>query len=207
MILTYKKGKGDKIHISVDGEYFMTVDEMYFSSLYLKNGQEITQDELLTLKSAIESRRAFNYAVSLLSKRAHSEYELRSKMKLKGLADEADGAIEKLKKFGYVDDEHFASLFVSELINVKKYGKRRIEQELYKKGIDRDVIRDALDNAEFPEDGLKTLIKRKYFRYLNDEKGINKTINALLRLGYSYSEIRDALSEINDEADLEVSDE
>ncbi len=207
MTLTYKKGKGDKIHISVDGEYFMSVDEMYFSSLYLKNGQEITQDELLTLKSAIESRRAFNYAVSLLSKRDHSEYELRSKMKLKGLADGADEAIEKLKKFGYVDDEHFASLFVSELINVKKYGKRRIEQELYKKGIDRDVIRDALDNAEFPEDGLKTLIKRKYFRYLNDEKGINKTINALLRLGYSYSEIRDALSEINDEADLEVSDE
>lgn len=207
MILTYKKGKGDKIHISVDGEYFMTVDEMYFSSLYLRNGQEIGKEELLTLKSAIDSRRAFNYAVSLLTKRAHSEHEIRSKMKLKGITEGIDEAVEKLKRLGYINDEHFASLYVSELINVKKYGKRRIEQELYRKGIDRDIIREVIDDAEFPEERLHELIKRKYIRYLNDEKGVSKTVNSLLRLGYSYSEIREVLSEINDELNSEVSDE
>ena len=46
MKLTYKKGKGDKIHISIDGEYALTVDEMYFASLYLKDGQEISEQEL-----------------------------------------------------------------------------------------------------------------------------------------------------------------
>lgn len=207
MILTYKKGKGDKIHILVDGEYFITVDEMYFSSLYLKNGQNIDSDELLQLKKDIDSRRAFNYAVSLLSKRAHSEQEILTKFRQKGITEGIEQAIEKLKRFGYIDDERFASLYVSELINIKKYGKRRIEQELYRKGIDRGIIKDVIEHAEFPEEGLNALIKRKYMRYLNDEKGINKTVNALVRLGYSYSEIREALNEINEEIESEVADE
>lgn len=207
MVLTYKKGKGDKIHISIDNEYFMTVDEMYFCSLYLKNGQEITREELLNLKSQIEIRRAYNYAVSLLSRRDHSEKELRTKLKAKGFSQGAEQAIEKLKLSGYVDDERFAALYVRELINLKAFGKKRIEQELYKKGISRDIIREALESTELPEDRLTDIIRRKYMRYLNDEKGVKKTVNSLLRLGYSYSEIRCALEEINDELDLEVPDE
>lgn len=207
MILTYKKGKGDKIHISIDGVYSLTVDELYFSSLYLKNGQEIEQEQFLELKKEIEIRRAFNYAVNLLSKRAHSEKELLTKLRLKGIEEGASDAVEKLKRLGYVDDGHFAGIYTAELINTKKYGKRRVEQELYRKGIDRDIIKDVLESADFPEDGLVQLIKRKYLRYLGDEKGVKKTVNSLLRLGYSYSEIRNALNEINEELDSEVSDE
>lgn len=205
MILTYKKGKGDKIHILIDGEYFTTVDEMYFSSLYLKNGQEVNREDLLTLKDGVDSRRAFNYCVMLLTKRAHSEHELRMKLTAKGMVDGADTAMERLRSFGYVDDERFASLYTSELINLKKFGKRRVEQELYKKGIDREIIRDVIDRAEFPEDGLEDIIRRKYMRYLNDEKGVRRTVNALMRLGYSYGEIRSALHRITEES--EVSDE
>ena len=41
MKLTYKKGKQDKIHISVDGEYSFTVDETYFLSMVIYNGKEV----------------------------------------------------------------------------------------------------------------------------------------------------------------------
>ena len=53
MILTYKKGKGDKIHISIDGEYALTVEEMYFASLYLKDGQEISEEEYIEPEAQI----------------------------------------------------------------------------------------------------------------------------------------------------------
>ena len=88
----------------------------------------------------------------------------------------------------------------------KKYGKRRIEQELYRKGVDRDIIREVLDETDFDEDELVTLINKKYGRYLGDEKGVAKTINGLLRMGYSYGEIRNALKTINEniESDEEV---
>ncbi len=207
MILTYKKGKGDKIHLLVDGEYFTTVDEMYFDSLYLKNGQEIDGEKLCELKGVTDVRRAYNYAVSLLSRRDHSYAELLRKLTVKGFKDGAEEALIKLQTQGYIDDERFAGMYIRELIAFKNYGKRRIEQELYKKGIDRDIIKEALENAEFPEERLTDIIRRRYIRYLTDEKGVRKTVNALLRLGYSYGDIRDALTEINDELDLEVTDE
>lgn len=201
MKLTFKKGKQDKIHISVDGEYSFTVDETYFLSMGIYNGKEVDSDELEEIRETVNVRRAYNYAVSLLSRRDHSEKELMNKLSLKGYSDGAEKAIDKLRAGGYVSDERFARLYVRELQTFKKYGKRRIEQELYRKGIDREIIREVLDETDFDESELVSLIKRKYGRYLSDEKGVAKTINGLLRMGYCYSEIRSALKEINENID------
>lgn len=207
MKLTYKKGKGDKIHISIDGEYRLTVDEMYFASLYLKDGQEITDDEYDELESTVNTRRAYNCAVSLLSRRDHSEKELMRKLKEKGYAEGAEEAISKLKNSGYVDDERFCRLYVSELIRLKGYGKRRVEQELYLKGVSRDIISLVLEEITFDTEALSDIIRRKYLSKMKDEKGKQRAINALMRLGYSYREIRDALSDLDEEITCEVYDE
>ena len=198
MKLTYKKGKQDKIHISVDGEYSFTVDEAYFLSMGIYNGKEVDDDELQEIKQTVSVRRAYNYAVTLLARRDHSERELMSKLTQKGYSDGAEEAVTKLRNGGYVSDERFARLYVRELQTLKRYGKRRIEQELYRKGIDREIIREVLDETEFAQDELVSLIERKYGRYLSDEKGVQKTVNGLLRMGYSYGEIRDALKQINE---------
>lgn len=201
MVITYKKGKQDKIHISVDGEYCLTVDEAYFITLGLYEGKVIDECELDELRDKINIRRAYNYAVSLLARREHSERELITKLNLKGYKQGAEQAVDKLKANGYLDDERFARLYAKELKSLKRYGKKRIEQELYRKGIATDIIRDVLDEMEFSNEDLIALIERKYMRYLSDDKGINKTINALVRLGYSYREIKDALSYISENAE------
>ncbi len=198
MKLTYKKGKQDKIHISVDGEYSFTVDEAYFLSMGIYNGKEVDCDELEEIRETVNIRRAYNYAVSLLSRRDHSVKELMLKLRQKGYESGSEEAIEKLINGGYVSDERFARLYTRELQTLKKYGKRRIEQELYRKGIDRDTIREVLEETDFDENELVSLIERKYGRYLRDEKGVQKTVNGLLRMGYSYGEIRDALRQISE---------
>ena len=203
MKLTYKKGKQDKIHISVDGEYSFTVDETYFLSMGIYNGKEVDSDELEEIRETVNVRRAYNYAVSLLARRDHSEKELMEKLSRKGYTDGAEAAIEKLRNSGYVSDERFARLYVRELRSLKKYGKRRIEQELYRKGIARDIISEVLDETDFDENELVALIERKYSRYLGDEKGIQKTINSLVRMGYGYGEIRDALKTINENTEFD----
>ena len=203
MKLTYKKGKQDKIHISVDGEYSFTVDEAYFLSMGIYNGKEVESDELQEIIETVSVRRAYNYAVSLLARRDHGEKELKDKLILKGYGKGAEAAIGKLKDAGYVDDERFARLYAAELRNLKKYGKKRIEQELYRKGVDRDIIRDVLEETQFDESELVSLIERKFGRYLSDEKGIHKTVNALLRMGYSYGEIRDALRKFNENTEFD----
>ena len=207
MKLTYKKGKGDKIHISIDGEYALTVDEMYFASLYLKDGQEISEQEYTVLEETVNIRRAYNCAVSLLSRRDHSEKELLRKLKEKGYSKGAEAAIERLQNSGYIDDERFCRLYASELIRLKGYGRRRIEQELYLKGVDREIIGNVLDEISFDSDKLSDIIKRRYLSKMTDEKGRQKAYNALLRLGYTYGEIRDALKNLDNEITCEVYDE
>lgn len=194
MKLTYKKGKGDKIHISIDGEYYLTVDEGYFVYLSLKDGLEITEAELESLTEKINVRRAYNCAVSLLARRDHSESELKRKLREKGYSLGSEKALEKLKNDGYVDDLRFARSYISELIRIKHYGKKRVEQELYKKGVSREIASEALSEAEFDGDTLESLIRRKFITKITDEKGRQKAVNALMRMGYSYSEIKDALS-------------
>ena len=207
MKLTFKKGKGDKIHISIDGEYRLTVDEMYFASLYLKDGQYIDEDEFAALEETVNIRRAYNCAVSLLSRRDHSKKELITKLREKGYSVGAEAAVMKLEASGYVDDERFCRIYASELIRLKGYGKRRVEQELYRKGVDRDIIYSVLEEISFDSDTLSGIIKRKYIGRMSDEKGRQKAVNVLMRLGYSYGEIRDALKNLDEEITCEVYDE
>lgn len=207
MKLTYKKGKGDKIHISIDGEYRLTVDELYFASLYLKDGQKISEEDYAALEETVNIRRAYNCAVSLLSRRDHSKKELLRKLREKGYTDGAEAAIEKLEESGYIDDERFCRMYASELVRLKGYGKRRVEQELSFKGVDRDIIRSVLDEILFDTDKLSVIIKRKYLSKMSDEKGRRKAFDALVRLGYTYGEIREAIKNIDEEITCEVYDE
>ena len=203
MKLMIKPGRGEKMHLHIDGEYFLTVDNGYLAELGIFNGINVDCEDIEKLRVNIGVRRAYNKAVELLSRRDHSEKELIEKLRQKGHGEFAADAIDKLSEYGYIDDRRFAFTFAEELIRLKSYGKKRIEQELYRKGVDRDIISEVVSECEFPAEKLSELIERKYYRYLNDEKGVNKTVNALLRLGYTYTETRDAIKEITDREDIE----
>lgn len=194
MKLTLKKGKADKVHIMLDGEYKMTVDSAFVALHNIRDKSEISESELSLLEDAVNSRRAFNKAAELLSRRDHSEKELLQKLRQKGYSAGAEEAAEKLREYGYLDDSRFALSYARELQRLKHFGKRRIEQELMKKGIERSLIAETVEQLEFSEEELVALIERKYQKNLESEKGVQKTVNALLRAGYSYSQIKDALS-------------
>ena len=66
---------------------------------------------------------------------------------------------------------------------------------------------DILEEISFDSEKLTDIIRRKYLSKMTDEKGRKKAVDALIRLGYSYGEIRDALKEIDDEIICEVYDE
>lgn len=204
MLLTYEKGRADKIHISVDGVYTMTVDATYWYGLGIKNKTEICEEELVQLKSRINSRCAFNKAIDLISRREHSRKELITKLKQRDYGDVAESVADELERLGYLNDERFARMYTNELKERKKYGKRRIVQELYMKGIDRDII-DAVteETEEVPEVAIAELINKKYRNCLEDQKGRNRVINGLIRLGYNFSDIKKVISEIDNFNDMD----
>jgi regulatory protein len=60
--------------------------------------------------------------------------------------------MEHLLCLGYIDDRKFACQWASSRARLQGYGRHRIEQELRQKGVEREVIREALDEVVPPED-------------------------------------------------------
>ena len=202
MKITAKQGKGKKIHIHIDGEYLLTVDEDFWFSSGFISGDEIDDGDLAAFKEAAGSRLAFNSAMFSLDLRDHSERELRNKLSRKFDEASVNSAIEKLIDLGLVNDRRYAEMLVRELYERKKYGKNRVRSELYKRGIDSVIINEVIEEYEneFETDNVKTIvdiIRKKYYNKLVDEKSRQKVVAALVRLGYSFSDIRQAMSDFS----------
>ena len=203
MKLEYKSGKGNKVHIYIDGEYKMTADSDFVYTCGFDNNSDISDEELAFLTDEVNSRRAFLKACDLLSLRDHSSRELLTKLRQKGYGEGAEEAVEKLTEEGYADDERFARAYAAELVRVRHYGKRRIFTELLKKGIDQSLARDIADETEVGEDEILVALKRKYGRCLDTEKGVRRAINGLAAMGYSYSQIKQAIETVKEETETD----
>lgn len=200
MKLTIKEGKAKKIHIYIDEEYRATVDSDYWYSEKFRNYKEINEEELTELLNAVSFRRAYNKGLDFLSRRPYGTKELIKKLCEKGHEKEyAEKACERLLELGLLNDEEYARILANDLSERKNYSIKRIKQELGFRGISRDIIEntiDLLDND--PVSRIIILIKKKYINKINDEKGRKRTVDALLRLGYSYSDIKTALNTLTE---------
>lgn len=199
MELSVKPGKAQKIHIYIDDEYRMTVDSNFWYSERWHKLNSIDEEELAELECSVNSRRAFLNGMNLLSRRAHSKKEIVIKLSQKYPKEAAQSAADKLEELRLINDEKFAQLYAEELYERKKYSPKRIENELKLKGISSEIASEtvkSLDKDDFNR--IILLLNSKYRNKLSDEKNIKRTINALMRMGYSYSDIRKALEEVAD---------
>lgn len=203
MKITAKQGKQNKIHIYIDDNYLTTVDDTFWFSCGYVSGDNIDIQELEAFKTAAGSRRAFNAALSFISRREHSSYELKQKLLRKFDEEDIEAAITRLEELDMVNDERFAQMYANELFEHKKFGISRIKNELYRKGIAREIIDDTTENLKFEtqEDNIQRIvdiISKKYYNKINDEKSRQRVFNSLVRLGYGYSDIKSAMREYDE---------
>ena len=204
MKITAKGGRKDKIHIYIDGEYRLTVDEIFWFSCGYISGDEIDEEELTAFEEAAGSRRVFNSALNSLDYRDHSEKEIRAKLMRKHGAEYVDEAVEKLIELDLINDRRYAENYARELFEHKKFGKIRIKSELIAKGIASDIASETVNSLfedEEPDNiqRIVDIIKKKYYNRMNDEVGRKKVFSALQRMGYTFSDIREAMSEFSDD--------
>lgn len=204
MKITAKGGRKDKIHIYIDGEYRLTVDEIFWFSCGYISGDEIDEEELTAFEEAAGSRRAFNSALNSLDYRDHSEKEIRAKLIRKHGAEFVDEAVEKLIELDLINDRRYAENYARELFEHKKFGKIRIKSELIAKGIASDIASETVNSLfedEEPDNiqRIVDIIEKKYYNRMNDEVGRKKVFSALQRMGYTFSDIREAMSEFSDD--------
>lgn len=184
----------------IDGELAFTLDSRTLLEEGICKGVAVTDEQLHSLVIKSEQRRAKEKALYFLGFRDHSKKELFNKLKRTESEAAAEYAVDKMIELGFVDDERFARRYAEQLIEIKRLSVRGVRQKLFEKGIERDIIDEVLDEFELdPKENIRALIERKYERYLDDEKGVKKTVSALQRMGYGWSDINAVINEYTEE--------
>ncbi len=141
-------------------------------------------------RAPIPSAKLMAYALRLLSIKDYSESKMRER--LYTVAEEqsgADSCIERLKDLSLIDDTAYAEKLARYLTETKGYGKRRVVQDMMRRGVDRTLAEETVAEQDSdPSDAISTYIDKRN-PDLSDEKQRRKTIDALMRRGFNYDDI------------------
>lgn len=142
-----------------------------------------------------------SYALWLLGKRAHSQAELASKLKLRGYDPVA---VETAMKdvAGYLNDDAFALSRIRYRVVYSKWGRGRIAQELATKGLTEESINRAFaawteddENKTSWQGHAATLLERRFGKYTGrlEQKEYARRINFLVRRGFDFVQAQAAV--------------
>ena len=160
---------------------------------HLLSGMELTEEEEERLREACAYWEVRQKAAALAAGRAMSAGELRRKLREKGAPPElAERAADRLLELGVLDEGAYAAM-VARHYAAKGYGRMRVEQELRRRELPREVWADAL--AELPDsrETLDALVRKRLGDSPGDEDSRRKLAGSLLRRGYGWEEIRAAI--------------
>ena len=146
-------------------------------------------------------KRARERLLYCLDRRLHSERELRDKLYLKYAPDIIDSAIDEIASLGLIDDLRFAIAFAEHRKDAQKKGPYKIRQELFSKGVAKDIIDEAIGEVFSDENSQidsAVLAAEKYINQLDTEEGKRRCFAALVRKGFSYSVAKTALNQLCD---------
>lgn len=182
----------------IDGEFAMALDTQTLLENRIDVGKELSEEELHELIALSGERRAKEKALWLISYRSHSKKELRDKITRTCDRESAEKAVERMEELGLVDDEDFARRYAEKCIFQKHMSKRAAAMELRRKGIDRQIADEVLEDIEVDvQEQIRAVIDKKY-RQIDDEKIRRRAVAALQRLGYGWDDIKEALESYDD---------
>jgi len=181
--------------VFIDGEYALALDTQTLLEHRIDVGRELDDEDLHDLIESSNERRAKEKALWLISYRSHSKKELRDKISRTCDRNAAEKAVERMEELGLVNDRDYAERYAHTLIFTKHMSRRGAAMELRRRGIDRELADEVLENIEVDErEQIQAVISRKYPN-ITDEKIRRRAVAALQRLGYGWEDIKAAIND------------
>lgn len=182
---------GQFYSIFIDGKYSFSLGDLELSASALRIGTNLAAAEAEEWQKSSGLSKLRNLALRYLAIRLRSEHEVRQYLQRKEAeAEQIDSVIDWLKSYGYLDDADFARRWTDHRRQMGHRSDIRIRTELRQKGIDSELINEALQSGEYDQSAaLKELIEKRRHRYADEEK----LIQYLARQGFNWSQIKEAL--------------
>jgi regulatory protein len=189
---------------------FLDNDEKLFLAfeVFIKSGlrknDEISESRFSSLIEENQTYHLKQKAFRLLGRRQHSAFELKLKLRQKGYREDLiSSVVNQLLESNYVNDYDFAKSFTEENIKNKLWGQRKIEAELIKKGVNKEIISQIISENFSDGNQLEKAIvlgKKKYKslvdRNTDKDKIQTKLYSFLFSKGYGYDIIKRTIDSI-----------
>jgi len=138
-------------------------------------------------------------ALKMLDRRDYSRSELIRKLTEKDVDEaEATAAVDRLVELGFVDDARYAPIIVRHYA-AKGYGPQRVRQELQRRGIPKELWDAAMQEMPAQDDTVDRLLRTKLRSETPDRAELKRASDFLLRKGYSWDDVKAALSRYHSE--------
>ncbi len=209
----------------LDDASIVRVGEGDVVSLGLYAGRELTDEEGEALCAAGDRSRLMERAVGLLAQRPMSRKELLDRLcapprqkrekypydklevgpdpellaaQREALRERAGAVADRLTELGLLNDGEYARAVVRHYA-AKGYGPRKIRDELYRRGVPRELWEEALEEREPDRDQVLELARHKLRGAEPTRENLKKVSDYLARRGYGWEEISAALERIREE--------
>lgn len=209
----------DRVNVSIDGSYRLSLDITQVTDLGIKVGCDISQEELAELEQESRFGKLYARALDYVMMRPHSAKEVRDylwrktltrkvriRAKKPGEVDKvierpgvsqaiADRVYNRLLERGYIDDETFTRYWLENRNLTKGTSRRKLTAELRSKGVEPGLIERLL--AQVGRDDrqeIDKVIAKKRSKY--DDVALRQY---LLRQGYDYDLVDEKIRESTEE--------
>jgi regulatory protein len=199
--LKVQRSAKDRVNVSIDGEFAFGLALIH--ALWLKIGQELSDQDIEALKAADTLEKAKQRALGLIVYRPRSVREVQQRLKRAGVdAASIESVVADLRSAGLLDDTEFSKAWVESRLRSSTKGKRAIEWELRQRGVKAETISKALDGVDEQETALRAAKKRlPRLAALEPRDRRRKLSEFLARNGFGYEIIEDVLRRIASDSD------
>ena len=152
----------------------------------------------MTVPMSDDFDRAKDCAFWYLNRKRYTKKEIIEKLVSRDYSREvAERVADHLEEREYIDDRDYARRYILDAVKLKKHGIRRIKTDLSFKGITADIVDETVEktgidcNAFLPQ----LLESKAAGADITDEKQKSRVVSFLVRRGFSYRDINDAICE------------
>lgn len=153
--LEVQANNAQRVNLFLDGRFACGLSARVTTDAGLKRGDALAPGDVADLLQREAAEQGLQQALLLLSYRPRSEHEIRRALTLKGRAPETvDAVVARLRDIHYLDDEAFALSWVENRQRMRPQGARRLRAELRLKGVERQVVEQAIEGGAGDERAL-----------------------------------------------------
>lgn len=185
------------VHLEGGDLLRITEDELLHFDLY--TGLDISPEAVVELQKRAARSETRVQAANMVSARPLSRQELQKRLCDKGASDgDAEAAADWLEEIGALDDLAYAKTIVRHY-SASGYGETKLRDELRRRGVARELWDEAVSTAPPAGETIARVIEAKTRGGVPDEKARKKLSDMLLRRGFAWRDVKEALSALGAE--------